>query len=208
MSPDNVTGMPWHVACGNSSAYKGGGREMHRKNFSMAIGVVLILCVSAMLAIFVAIHENIKNRHTALMQRQSARDFGDGGHRHDDGEHSEWADGEGGHGRAEDDSYADECAAAAASVAKLSQLPTYEEAVMLSSKSSPRHIKRHSYTQMTDAGDTAVADHIAATAADRLLVDDEDGDGETANDADRDASRDQLLSRAPSTPTRHRVTEL
>lgn len=203
LSPDNVTGMTWHVACGNSSAHKGGGREIHRKNFSMAIGVVLILCVSAILAIFVAIHENMKSRQVILMQRQSVQDLGDGGHHHNDGGHSEWTDGDGGHGRAEDDNYADECEAAAASVAKLSQLPTYEEAVMLSKKPSPRRIKRLSYTQMADTGETGIVDDIAATAADRLL-----GDDEMADDADRDAGRDRLLSRSPTMPTRHRVTEL
>lgn len=193
LSPDNVTDVAWHVACSNSSTYKGGGRDINRKTFSMAMGVVLILCVSAMLAIFMAVHENMKTRQAVLMQRQGLNDYGDGDHYHGH-ERTDWADG--GHQRR--DAENSEYAATAASIAKLSQLPTYEEAVMLSRKPSPRHVKRHSCTQTTDDG-------VAVATAGRMSGNNVDYD--EAAYLDSDEVSDRLLSHRLS-PRPPRVTEL
>lgn len=148
LTPDNVTGMPWQVACRNTLAY---GRD-NRKNFSMAIGVILILCVSGLTAIFMAVHENIKTRR-AMRRRRHLDEYGNPSR--------------GGLGTGADE-YFDEYAAAAESARKLSQLPSYDEAIML-----PRpqevcghgRVKRHSYTQTEDA--TAM---MAAAAAEAVVA--------------------------------------
>lgn len=140
-SPENVTGVAWYTVCGvNGPAY---GRD-NRKNFSMAVGVILILCVSGLMAIFVAVHENMKTRQAMRRRRRLQLDDYDGvagGGR----------SGSGGH-----DEYSDEFAAE--SMRKLSQLPSYDEAVMLPkppTDHASRRSKRHSCTQ-TD-GTVAVA---------------------------------------------------
>lgn len=150
-SPDNVTNLPWHVACGNSSAYGHYGRDNNsRKNFSMAVGVILILCVSGLMAILVAVHENMKTRQALRRQR--------------DMDH-EYADAElGADLRA---AYGDDYAAAE-SVRKLSQLPSYDEAVMLPKPSpSPSHRSRraHSCTQTDEAEIAAIVSGSSWTKA-------------------------------------------
>ncbi|XP_060850917.1 leucine-rich repeat-containing protein 15-like isoform X1 [Rhopalosiphum padi] len=145
LTPDNVTGMLWHVACVNSPVYT----RDNRKNFSMAIGVILILCVSGLMAIFVAVHENMKTRQM-MRRRRQLDDYGN-------------PDRSGGAGSAGPDEYFDEYAAAAESARKMSQLPSYDEAVMLPKPpQEPRWTKRHSYTQ-TDDADVATAAASPAT---------------------------------------------
>lgn len=139
LTPDNVTGMLWHVACVNSPVYT----RDNRKNFSMAIGVILILCVSGLMAIFVAVHENIKTRQM-MRRRRQLDDYGN-------------PDRSGGAGSTSPDEYFDEYAAAAESARKMSQLPSYDEAVMLPKPpQEPRWTKRHSCTQ-TDEAELAAA---------------------------------------------------
>ncbi|XP_026822165.1 leucine-rich repeat-containing protein 15-like isoform X2 [Rhopalosiphum maidis] len=145
LTPDNVTGMLWHVACVNSPVYT----RDNRKNFSMAIGVILILCVSGLMAIFVAVHENMKTRQM-MRRRRQLDDYGN-------------PDRSGGAGSAGPDEYFDEYAAAAESARKMSQLPSYDEAVMLPKPpQEPRWTKRHSCTQ-TDDADVAAAAASPAT---------------------------------------------
>ncbi|XP_022179624.1 leucine-rich repeat-containing protein 15 isoform X2 [Myzus persicae] len=149
LSPDNVTGMLWHVACVNSPAY---ARD-NRKNFSMAIGVILILCVSGLMAIFVAVHENMKTRQ--MMRRRRQLD-----------EYGNPDRSGGGLGTAGPDEYFDEYAAAAESARKMSQLPSYDEAVMLPKPPpEPRRSKRHSCTQTDEADVADVATAAAASPA-------------------------------------------
>ncbi|XP_050443483.1 leucine-rich repeat-containing protein 15 isoform X2 [Adelges cooleyi] len=133
LTPDNVTGVPWHVACVNSTAY--GFYRENRKNFSMAIGVILILCVSGLMAIFVAVHENMKTRQAMRRQREM----------------DEYVEGELGLDPAV---YADEYSESAR---KLSQLPSYDEAIMLP-KPQAQLLKRNSCTQTDE-------DEIAAIVA-------------------------------------------
>lgn len=151
LSPDNVTGMQWHAACAGAAAY---GRD-NRKNFSMAVGVILILCVSGLMAICVAVHENMKSQQ-AVRRRQQMNEY-DGGLG----------------GGADDDAYFD----VAESVRKLSQLPSYDEAITLPRPpEKSKRTKRHSCTQ-TDMSD--VANAVAACgllAADKaVLPPDDDG---------------------------------
>lgn len=142
-----MTSVPWHVACANGSVY---GRD-NRKNFSMAVGVILILCVSGMMAICVAVHENVKTRQAMRRRRQLDGEYGGDG-----GGGGPGVGGRGGNSNGRSGEYFDEYAAAAESMRKLSQLPSYDEAIMLpkpvnpSPRSSHRHaapIKRHSCTQ-------------------------------------------------------------
>lgn len=113
----------------------------------MAIGVILILCVSGLMAIFVAVHENMKTRQMMRRRRQM-----------DEYGNPDRSNG-GGVGSAGPDEYFDEYAAAAESARKMSQLPSYDEAVMLP-KPPPelRRTKRHSCTQTDEA-------HVAAEVA-------------------------------------------
>lgn len=145
LTPDNVTGVQWFVACANGSTY---GRD-NRKNFSMAVGVILILCVSGMMAICVAVHENVKTRQA--MRRRRQIDGGEYG-----GSDARAGGGVGGN------EYYDEFAAAAESLRKLSQLPSYDEAIMLPKPSEPsaRLYKRHSCTQTEQANETDEADEV------------------------------------------------
>ncbi|XP_025408691.1 nephrocan-like isoform X2 [Sipha flava] len=150
LTPDNVTGMPWQVACRNTLTY---GRD-NRKNFSMAIGVILILCVSGLTAIFMAVHENIKTRR-AMRRRRHLDEYGNPTRG-------------GGLGTGADE-YFDEYAAAAESARKLSQLPSYDEAIMLPKPpqqlSGQGRFKRHSCTQTEDA-----AAMVAAAAAEAVVA--------------------------------------
>ncbi|VVC25557.1 Leucine-rich repeat,Leucine-rich repeat domain, L domain-like,Leucine-rich repeat, typical subtype [Cinara cedri] len=199
LSPDNVTGLPWNVAC-NSSAYLL-SRALIRKNISIALGVVLILCVSSVVVVFVAAHENMRTRQAVCTQIQGLDDYEDGDHHQD----SEWTDG-GGSGRRT--AAHDEYEAAASSVAKLSQLPTYEEACMLYKKSVPARVKRHSCTQTADVCVPAAVNDVAATATDRLLRDYDDDDDEMAADPDSHGGSNRLPSQSTTIPAKHRVTQV
>lgn len=160
-SPENVTGMAWHAACVNGLPY---GRD-NRKNFSMAVGVILILCVSGLMAICVAVHENMKSQQ-AMRRRQQLDEYDGSSERG---------------GLNANDEYFD----VAESVRKLSQLPSYDEAITLPKPPGKnRRTKRHSCTQ-TDEAD------VAATVADRSPPPPPTPDDEDDEDDDDDEDEDE-----------------
>lgn len=180
----------------------------------MAVGVILILCVSGLMAIFVAVHENMKTRRALRRgQRRHRRrrpSEATGGYSDRDDEYTIF------------DEYT---AAAAESMRKMSQLPSYDEAIALpkppavtaaaaTAAAEAHRTKRHSCTQTDDELDRDVAAVMGGHAPQDETYDDADvavggGYGERAGyRVTTIAEADDRFNNSVSSPPRLHVTRL